>query len=173
MKEQKNQRNCRRIRLWTFPVALMLAVGAAGCSRGGETASGSGEPARATIIPEKAVTAYFAIQEALASDSTEGIGQKTDNLVQAWPDKRIASGAERLSEAEGLNEAREAFKSVSNEVIRGLEGGEYKLAGSNAQQAYCPMAKAAWLQQGDQVNNPYYGSSMLRCGEIRMTYKSN
>ena len=29
---------------------------------------------------------------------------------------------------------------------------------------------AEWLQVGTQVNNPYFGDQMLRCGEIRETY---
>ncbi len=38
-------------------------------------------------------------------------------------------------------------------------------------EAFCPMALdgkgAAWLQRADKVENPFYGSSMYRCGEIR------
>jgi hypothetical protein len=29
------------------------------------------------------------------------------------------------------------------------------------------MAEADWLQVTPEVRNPYYGSSMLECGEIR------
>ena len=40
--------------------------------------------------------------------------------------------------------------------------------------AHCPMAfdfeGADWLQRGDQVNNPYFGASMLRCGDIRESF---
>jgi len=28
-------------------------------------------------------------------------------------------------------------------------------------EAYCPMAKASWLQTEKEVRNPYYGKSML------------
>ena len=34
--------------------------------------------------------------------------------------------------------------------------------------AHCPMAfdnaGADWLQRGTQINNPYFGAQMLRCG---------
>jgi RND family efflux transporter MFP subunit len=33
--------------------------------------------------------------------------------------------------------------------------------------AYCPMKKATWLQRGEQIANPYYGSAMLDCGDVR------
>ena len=40
--------------------------------------------------------------------------------------------------------------------------------------AYCPMAfddkGAEWLQRGTTINNPYFGASMLRCGEIRGSF---
>ena len=32
---------------------------------------------------------------------------------------------------------------------------------------HCPMAEADWLQIDDKTRNPYYGSSMLECGEVR------
>ena len=39
---------------------------------------------------------------------------------------------------------------------------------------YCPMAfdnrGAAWLQATDELLNPYFGASMLRCGETRETF---
>jgi hypothetical protein len=33
--------------------------------------------------------------------------------------------------------------------------------------AYCPMAKKSWLQKGDTLANPYYGTSMPTCGEFK------
>lgn len=33
--------------------------------------------------------------------------------------------------------------------------------------AHCPMKDADWLQEGDKVANPYYGSQMLTCGEVK------
>ncbi|RYF79677.1 MAG: DUF3347 domain-containing protein, partial [Chitinophagaceae bacterium] len=31
---------------------------------------------------------------------------------------------------------------------------------------YCPMKNASWLSSAKQIRNPYYGSSMLTCGEV-------
>ena len=33
--------------------------------------------------------------------------------------------------------------------------------------AWCPMKKSHWLQCGDAIANPYYGSEMLDCGEVQ------
>lgn len=32
--------------------------------------------------------------------------------------------------------------------------------------AFCPMKKAKWLQSGDNITNPYYGTEMSDCGEV-------
>jgi hypothetical protein len=29
------------------------------------------------------------------------------------------------------------------------------------------MIKKSWIQKDDAIKNPYYGSSMLTCGEIK------
>lgn len=33
--------------------------------------------------------------------------------------------------------------------------------------AYCPMAKARWLQPGDAISNPYLGPEMTSCGSVQ------
>jgi RND family efflux transporter MFP subunit len=33
--------------------------------------------------------------------------------------------------------------------------------------AYCPMKKARWVQEGDTLANPYFGTAMTDCGEVR------
>jgi hypothetical protein len=38
---------------------------------------------------------------------------------------------------------------------------------------YCSMAEAEWLQKDDVLSNPYYGASMLNCGELKMTISSD
>ena len=32
---------------------------------------------------------------------------------------------------------------------------------------YCPMKKAYWLSKEEKVINPYFGSAMLTCGEVK------
>ena len=34
---------------------------------------------------------------------------------------------------------------------------------------YCPMVKAIWLSEVKPIKNPYYGSSMLTCGNVQET----
>jgi len=32
---------------------------------------------------------------------------------------------------------------------------------------YCPMKKASWLSESKAIKNPYYGSAMLTCGNVK------
>jgi membrane fusion protein, copper/silver efflux system len=69
--------------------------------------------------------------------------------------EEVRAGLPALSEA--LEEAATAFGADTGSLHR----------------AYCPMAfdfeGAAWLQRDQTIANPYFGDSMLRCGEIQET----
>jgi Cu(I)/Ag(I) efflux system membrane fusion protein len=47
----------------------------------------------------------------------------------------------------------------------------------NYYEMYCPMAfdlkGASWLQRKETLENPYFGESMLRCGELKKMYDPN
>ena len=46
--------------------------------------------------------------------------------------------------------------------LRAHKGGAATVA-----EAFCPMANAGWVQTGETVANPYYGSEMLTCGYFK------
>ena len=78
---------------------------------------------------------------------------------------RIAEQAEALGQAKSLGSARAAFKVLSESLIVYLKAqhvppGVYYVA-------YCPMAKASWLQTDKTIINPYMGKSMVHCGQIK------
>lgn len=87
-----------------------------------------------------------------------------------WEDSRhrISTAAGSISQTEDLQEQRQAFVSLSEEMIRVV-----KLFGPGAGELYvdyCPMANsdrgAFWLSKSEEIRNPYYGEAMLTCGEI-------
>lgn len=69
-----------------------------------------------------------------------------------------------LNKASDLKTAREAFKPLSDSLIKCL--GANKAHRGHYVRVFCPMANARWLQTGSVVSNPYYGKSMARCGKI-------
>jgi hypothetical protein len=115
---------------------------------------------------------YMKVQLALAQDELTGVadaGRSMAKAVQGDPEKSLPSGvaqqSEALTEAKDLAAAREAFKSLSESLIAFTKG--QKGAAETYRVAYCPMAKASWLQTGATVLNPYMGKAMMHCGQLK------
>jgi len=131
--------------------------------------------------------AYLDAQEALAADDLGRFLQASDDLKTAigfveeaglvgeplatW---RRAAARLRLDDAlTEIERTRTRFEDMSEAVISLQE--RFGHRGSETWHvAYCPIAfdnaGAEWLQRGTQINNPYFGASMLRCGEIRRAF---
>jgi hypothetical protein len=144
---------------------MAVAVEAAVAGQGGNSGSGS--------TPEKqAYENYIKIQSALAADSLKGVpeaAQALAQVVKADADKKFPSAAaeqaEKVAKANSVSAARAAFKALSKTLIDYRKSNPALMA--QYHEVYCPMADASWLQTGKTVMNPYYGSSMLHCGEIK------
>ena len=88
---------------------------------------------------------------------------KGDEMKMLSPD--VAEQAATLAKAKDLKAAREAFKPLSASLIKYLADNK---AGKGAyHEAYCPMAKASWLQTSKDITNPYMGKAMLTCGVLK------
>jgi Protein of unknown function (DUF3347) len=117
-------------------------------------------------LPGSITEPYLRIQTVLAADKMDGV--KADALAIAAAAKeledseKVAEPAKQLAEAKDLAAARKTFGLLSEELVKraGKSGDELKIA-------YCPMAGKRWLQKGSSIRNPYFGSGMLTCGEIK------
>jgi len=129
---------------------------------------------------------YLSIQTSLAGDSLDGMkgnaeainslagkmDKKFDNKMAGVEEKDVAAcrklmptlaaSSRKLADAKDIKAARAAFGDLSEAMV------EYRnmVPGEKPNVAYCPMVKKNWLQNGKKVSNPYFGSSMLRCGSI-------
>lgn len=128
--------------------------------------------------------AYFDAQEALAADDLGGFvraGKDLENAVGladtvglvgeplgAW--RRAAARLTLSRSPTDIAAARSAFERMSRAVID-LQNRFGHRGNATWHVAYCPMAfdnkGAEWLQKDTQINNPYFGAEMLRCGEVR------
>jgi len=115
---------------------------------------------------------YIKVQGALVQDSIEGLstaGTAMAKAIQADSNHalpaKVADQAAALGKAKDLETARDAFKSLSDSLIEFTKG--QKAATGTYHVAYCPMAKASWLQTGKTVMNPYMGKSMPHCGQLK------
>jgi Cu(I)/Ag(I) efflux system membrane fusion protein len=179
------------------PAGGVAATGHAGHGSGGGDHVSHELPEVTTVdVPEKFLQllqkvydGYFAVGEALAADDLEKTKEAMDALdkavapiekqkgkpYEAWRTAlgKIRKSLEHRKHVASLADARELFGEVSKQVI--VLQRHYGNAGDTKQfLAFCPMAfnnaGAYWLQNEEQIANPYFGASMLRCGEIRETY---
>ena len=65
-----------------------------------------------------------------------------------------------------IKHQREHFQMLSKDIYDLV-----KVFGTNQTlyKDYCPMVKAIWLSELKPIKNPYYGSSMLTCGNVQET----
>jgi hypothetical protein len=136
---------------------LALAIGAA--------------PIHASEALKAVVGSYLEIQARLATDKIDGIkpaaqaiGQQAARLGPAG--ENLAKAARSMEAAADIKAARDAFGSLSDAVIAMGTAEKWKDA-PDVRVAYCPMVKRSWVQKGDVISNPYYGQSMLTCGEFK------
>jgi len=137
--------------------------------------------------PQGFYAAYFGIQKALAEDSLKAAGSGFQQLASALAKvdeeslpkelqdhfKQLANHTKLGAAPASLKAARERFHEVSIALLAVHEAIGH---GGDATwfRMHCPMAfdnsGADWLQDHDKIDNPYFGSEMLRCGEIKKRY---
>ncbi|MGZ0708798.1 efflux RND transporter periplasmic adaptor subunit [Coraliomargarita sp. W4R53] len=126
------------------------------------------------ISPEIApqlLSPYLAMQSALASDNLDAA------KAQAKAMMAITGHAGSLPElihtmlaAESLDALRKPhFETLSNALIVAVKA-HPEAFDSDLFIMHCPMVDddrgADWLQDSDQLQNPYFGAMMLQCGEV-------
>jgi len=112
---------------------------------------------------------YIHVKDAfVASNQTEArnmAGELQTALASVSNGKRAADKAAQLLSASTLADQREAFEGLSNEMTTLVKGG--KLSMGMIYLAYCPMVKASWLSNEQEIKNPYYGDKMMKCGSVK------
>ena len=141
----------------------------------------SGMAARELSLPDQLLGQYFLIQKNLASDSIEGVSAAVARITEisrrAAPSEThakthliaLATAAAKLR-ATDLKSARNGFGALTDSLIKFLQATQAKT--NPPYQFYCPMVKRHWLQPDKEIRNPYYGSSMLKCGELVQSFRA-
>ncbi|MBD8487500.1 efflux RND transporter periplasmic adaptor subunit [Echinicola sp. CAU 1574] len=138
-----------------------------------------------------ALDAYLALKNQLVSDQSaqqqakvlveeikeiEGKELSQEATVK-WKGLKnaIVQSALKISSGLDIEEERNQFVILSNKFIELVEAfGTHKEV---VYKSHCPMAKndqgAFWLSEFAEIKNPYFGSSMLGCGEVKKAYRKN
>jgi Cu(I)/Ag(I) efflux system membrane fusion protein len=108
------------------------------------------------------VTTLHQLAKILASDPVL-LGQARESLAE------IAEHSENLHHLELTPARHEAFRPISHAVVKLASLVRGETAHQPFHHMFCPMVTGGagdWLQATNKLRNPYYGSQMLRCGEI-------
>lgn len=129
---------------------------------------------------------YFTIQQKLSADSIDEIATAQKQLLDMLPQLAVLGDKLPLAhqahfkasvkaldkataglEGKTIEQLRKNFGSLSKAMIA-LVRDFYKdqPETDKVYQLYCSMAPGHWLQTDKDTRNPYYGSSMLKCGEL-------
>jgi hypothetical protein len=152
------------VRGWGLAVAVAVA---GACAPAPQTQN---TPQAGATMPASIIDPYLAIQQDLASDKMDGVKANAGNIATAAtalgaPAMKIDTAALQLASAGDIEDARDKF-GVLSEAIVAYKDGLHLKAGEGVKQAFCPMKLKPWLQKGDTISNPYYGSSMSTCGSF-------
>ena len=119
------------------------------------------------------VDPYLRIQLALNGDSlrdsrndARSIAAEAGTLGPRGAD--IDAASREFQKAVDLKTARTAFARLGDAIMayaRVTGAG----IGDDVKVAYCPMVQKYWLQRGETIQNPYYGTKMSDCGRLNAT----
>lgn len=104
---------------------------------------------------------YVKVQESLAADDFKTSLEAHKNLCQKDLKNLKAEYKDCSKKFKDIDDLRTSFKTLSEVYIK--HGDKKEMKGLIT--ASCPMAEAKWIQKNGPLRNPYYGKSMLECGE--------
>jgi hypothetical protein len=123
------------------------------------------------LVGSNATLAKSKSADLLAALSTpvKGLQPAQQKLMATYLDK-LKFDSRHISETTVIDHQREHFENLSKNMYSLLSG--LKLNSATVYQQYCPMKKAAWLSESEDIRNPYYGDDMLECGKVTATIKA-
>lgn len=87
--------------------------------------------------------------------------------------KELIADVGIISDASSIETMRERFDELSTTMIGLVKS--FEITNGSLFVQHCPMADndkgANWLSRSKEIQNPYYGASMLKCGEVTETLK--
>ncbi len=147
------------------------------------------EPFKSNL--ERLFLIYFDLKNALADDAPQQAREHGRKLKQQlatigkhsldgehhmfWMDQYedMEESIEKLVDAPDKEKMRVQFEPLSEAFIKTAR--TLGAIGQTWYVAFCPMYDndrgAYWLSEFEQIKNPYFGSMMLRCGEVRETLR--
>lgn len=143
-----------------------------------------------TLQVSPLLEAYFQVKNALVKDDyrsainlsktitqalskiSESPGSATQNQQWETIKKDIQAAERQLSAAKDISSVRTHFSSLSTPMLSLVEN--FGAGQEEVYKDFCPMAfgnkGGYWLSEVKEIANPYFGASMLTCGEVKNVY---
>lgn len=134
--------------------------------------------------------AYFQVKNGLVSDNLQASQTSLIKLDQSlakvnmsllkdqahdkWMEmlKGMKDTQAKMAATKDIEESRKHFSMLSFHILEMTE--TFGINKDVVYKDYCPMAfgdqGAYWLSEKKDITNPYFGASMLSCGEVKQTY---
>lgn len=131
------------------------------------------------------LTLYYDLKNALVSGDAVSAANKAGALLKAinGTDPKTLPAAEQkaltalqpklsydarhISEVQDIHHQREHFANLSLNMYALAKA--TRLSTQPIYKDYCPMKKTYWLSSESAIKNPYFGSQMLTCGQVKET----
>lgn len=162
----------------TIITLLFALAGSAAVAQHDHAAASQTKDQTATVAfkdPKLAVAYahYTHLKDALVASKADEAKKASEELKKSLKDVKGSGDAltatTKLAAVSDLEEQRQLFSIVSNEMAVLVKGGQ--LTTGSLYLEYCPMANnnegAYWLSNEKQIRNPYFGDKMLKCGSVK------
>ena len=119
-------------------------------------------------------TALFAMNIVLLATIPKSF-DLSEKATEKWNEIRdkLISDTEHAQHWKSIDEVRLSFNGVSQSMLV-LEQSFGHESEESYYEIFCPMAfnktGASWLSKEKDVNNPYFGASTLKCGEVKREF---
>ena len=119
-------------------------------------------------------TALFAMNIVLSATIPKSF-DLSEKATEKWNEIRdkLISDTEHAQHWKSIDDIRSSFNGVSQSMLV-LEQSFGHESEESYYEIFCPMAfnntGASWLSKEKDVNNPYFGASTLKCGEVKREF---
>ncbi|WP_158856747.1 DUF3347 domain-containing protein [Lunatibacter salilacus] len=117
---------------------------------------------------------YYSVKNALVNSDLKAASEAIidfQNTIKSESSFRqkddLNKAADKLAKANSVEKQRAVFNDVSTTMWQIVKSTDQ--VSQSVYYQYCPMKKAYWLSNETTIKNPYFGSSMLSCGNISET----
>ncbi|MEZ5387963.1 MAG: DUF3347 domain-containing protein [Prosthecobacter sp.] len=132
------------------------------------------DPERIAML-RRLLDVYFPLQVALAHDDDAAAKKAAAEIEKTAshmpPYEKVKPLAHAMTEADDIKARRAAFEPLTKAISEAVsQDGHDQVGGVFVM--HCPMAfgrGADWVQATRDVVNPYMGTAMFACGELRQT----